>query len=510
MKSSALKLNIVGKAREFADDTKEFCNGGKEYTAQFFKDFRVRVKQINIAELFVQLLAVLVICIAFALFCHLREGTGDMYMSVFIPLFIANSIIVFFTSIYKSSRLYSTITTLLITAGAALQIFMLPANEESLSDVYKFVIFIFAGIVIGLIALPFLTFLTSEKLNTHSIRFCVATLTVLSYLILVFFGEEINGARAWVFIGGLSIQVTEITKLLATLFFALCLADKFLANKRKNILTLLMLFVHISFLAICSEFGTLFVIVVVYFIEKIIFMESKKVIFTDFIILLTAAAVLFGISYGIYKIDLPQDDATASVVEEDNDSTDEETDNADSKKINYSKNQLLSRLQKIYPKIMERFCVYLGIEIEGIDADSSQIDKAFEYLLVADWLGVEKASLASLPLYDSDFVFIYLIVRLGILGMLVILCSLCAMLMEVYVHSARSDRHTEARLAITFVTLIVFQAAICACSNIGLLPVVGLAFPYLSSGGSSLAINLIMSFYILYFMRKTTKSEVKS
>lgn len=503
MKSSALKLNIVGKAREFADDTKEFCNGGKEYTAQFFKDFRVRVKQINTAELFVQLLAVLVICIAFALFCHLREGTGDMYMSVFIPLFIANSIIVFFTSIYKSSRLYSTITTLLITAGAALQIFMLPANEESLSDVYKFVIFIFAGIVIGLIALPFLTFLTSEKLNTRSIRLCVAVLTVFAYLILLIFGREVNGARAWIFVGGLSIQVTEFTKLLAILFFAICLADKSLENKRKNILTLLMLFVHIGFLALCNEFGTLLVIAVVYFVEKFIFMENKKAIFIELAVLIAAAAVLLSSLYGICKIVLPQDDETVSVTEAVDENIEDEADESE----NAAPDFVVEILTQIYSKI-SRIGVYLGLE--DTTGNSYQIDKAFEYLLVADWLGVEKASLASLPLYDSDFVFIYLIVRLGILGMLVILCSLCAMLMEVYVHSARSDRHTEARLAITFVTLIVFQAAICACSNIGLLPVVGLAFPYLSSGGSSLAINLIMSFYILYFMRKTTKSEVKS
>lgn len=485
----------VSDVKKYHENTKEFFGNVKEFFVQYLCDFRNRFKQLNVAGLYTQLVSVFLVCIAFALFCSRREGTGDLYMSVFIPIFFVNALIVLFAAVYKSSTLYSVLTVFFITTGAALQIFMLPPEAEgSLSTVYGYVAVMFASVVISFLAMPFMAMLTSEKFNTGFMQICVIALTVLMYLVILIFGKEVNGAKAWVYIGSTSVQVTEFTKVLAVIFFAMCFADKTLSQKRKDRMLFIMLLVHAGFLFAVNELGTLAVITLIYFVAKIIFAQNKKQIIYEIASLVLIVTVLLGICYGLYKMPDKETEASADTEVVQDEAEDEES----------AMDEIMSRLRQIYPKIEKRINIFLGTG-DLTAEDTYQIDKANEALLFAEFIGVEKASLAGLPHYDSDFVFIYLIVRLGVLGMLLVFVALLAMLVEVFVNAARGNRYSEAIVAVPFVCIIAFQSVICACANIGLFPVVGLPFPFISSGGSALCVNLIMTFYLLYFMRKDNK-----
>lgn len=471
---------------------KLICDIG-EFMTLFWNDFCNGFRSIQIGDFVSGVISELVICIAYAFFCNLREGTGTLYMSVFIPVFFANMLIVLFGCVYKSSGVYTLLTVFLVTTGVALQIFMLPPEgSETLDLVYQYVTYVFAGILISFICLPFLAFMSSQTIDIRFVRGIVLAATLILYGLLLVFGKQVNGVKAWIYIGGMSFQVTEVTKMLAGMYVALCMIDSTLTEKKKTIKTLSGLFVHIGCLALAGEIGTLLVICVVYFILKLLYTENKKYLICEVICLILVFAIALGIFYGLSK--LPEPDVSQVQTEEEAVS---------------NNSSVLVRLKKVYPRIEERFNIFLNRG--DIDEDDTrQIRNAEKALLNVEWFGSERGSYANISEIESDFIFIYLIVRLGIVGMVMVLISLFTMFTEVYIAAARTSRAMESVFAICFISFIVLGSLISICSNIEILPIVGIPFAFLANGGSAMCVNLIMSFFIVYFMRnKSANSKIK-
>ena len=496
------------KMKTTKDEIKGFFSELGQFIAHYYKDLLEGIRGMKMTSFIEKLFSVLLISVAFAFFCYLREGTGDLYMSVFIPSFFANAFLVLFSSANKSSNVYSILTVLLITMGVALQIFMLPPDGENvLKTVYKYVVFVFIGIVLSMIVVPVLSFITSYDADTRILRAFIIIGTVLLYLVLLVFGKEVNGAKSWLYIGSNSIQLTEITKVFAGVYFVLCLTDKKMSEKAQSTRTFIALLIHAAFLVLVNEFGTLLMIGIVYFFLKLLFFKNNKLLLKEVVSLVVIIAVLLSVFYGFYKM-VPVKEAQQTTVEETvqegDASASAESDNTESEDAapsNKLVDEALGRLQTIFPKITHRFSVFLGIGELTAD-DTYQIDSAKKALYYAELFGREKGSFGFVPEIKSDFVFVYLVVRLGIVGAMVVLITLVTLFAETFICAAKSKNPRESALAICFICFIVIQSLICMCSNLGLFPVVGLPFAFLSDGGSATCVNLIMSFFIIYFMRK--------
>ena len=517
MTDAKKSLMITGK------EAKEFFSSLRQFFIQYYKDFFAGVKTLEKSDLIVKIGMVLAICTGFAFFCYLREGTGDLYMSVFIPAFFANAFVVFFGCVNKSSKYYSIITIILVITGFALQIFMIdPFPTEEGSDpveaVNERVIFIFAGILFSMLAMPILAFITSENTDTKVLRYLIIGGTVVLYGLLLVLGKEVNGAKAWIDIG-FSIQVTEITKVLAGIYFVLCVTDNNLSEKEKSIRKLLALLIHAGFLALVNEFGTLIMIGFIYLFLNVMFTKNKKLIIKELVCLVIIFALLLGVCYVFYKTapETTEEKATVAaeeLIEEETTETtaSQDADEAEKKQLPTPQklvDEALGRVRSIYPKFTDRISGFLGIG-EPDKINTYQVDSVKMALHYAEWFGTEKGWFGFVPEIDCDFVFVYLVARLGIIGSIVVLIAFVLLFTETLICAVRSENIREAALAICFICLIVVQSIICMLSNLALFPVVGMPLAFLSDGGSALVVNMVMSFFIMYFMREKRVLPVES
>lgn len=511
----------------------------KDSFVQYYKSLGAGLKGINMKHLMGQVSFDLAICIAFSLFCTLREGTIDLYMTVFLPMFVANLLIIVFCQAFKSSNLISVLAVVLLTTGTALQIFMLdPNGDKSLNTVYTHIIFVCFGVIASVLAVPILNIISNSKQSIKYIKVCVTILTILLYLVLLVFGKTINGAQAWIIIGNkdqnLSIQVTEITKMLAMISFATILSDDTLHEKNKSRQSLITFFIHVGFLVVLSELGTLLVIGLVYFIVRLIYLKDIKCFVQEIVSVILIGALALAACYGFSK--LPEKATPSNTAVEESTSGDEKATEQKKERVSGDKEAteqneesvsgdkeateqkkedpskfeiMMSRLKNIYPKVEKRFKSFFSAEdSSGTSGQREEADKAYLYV---SWLGTADYSLASLPEYSSDFVFTYLIVRLGVIGAFLVILSFVALLLKTYVIALKSTKIHEAAIAIFFASTIVFQATICFFINIGIFPIIGLPFPFLANGGSTMVINLIMIIFIIFFARgeNNLSNEVK-
>ncbi len=103
-----------------------------------------------------------------------------------------------------------------------------------------------------------------------------------------------------------------------------------------------------------------------------------------------------------------------------------------------------------------------------------------------------QSSLFFLPERHTDFIFATLSEGLGLLGASLVIIAFAFLLYRIYViFSESDDLFIRIFTSISFV-LILFQMFVNIGMNIGIIPIVGIALPFVSYGGSSLLSNFIL------------------
>ena len=117
---------------------------------------------------------------------------------------------------------------------------------------------------------------------------------ILLFLITITVGKTINGARNWIIIGPVSIQTSEIVKLLVILM----LADRYTHPERykfKNfsagIVVSAMVYVILGCMVIQREWGTAVVIFLVHISMMFIFGEDKKIMLANIVLAILGATL---------------------------------------------------------------------------------------------------------------------------------------------------------------------------------------------------------------------------
>ncbi len=106
-------------------------------------------------------------------------------------------------------------------------------------------------------------------------------------------------------------------------------------------------------------------------------------------------------------------------------------------------------------------------------------------------LGTQKR-LGFLPNRHTDFVFSSIGEEFGLLGCLVVLGLFLWLLRRMLLAARQSDDSTGSLLCVGFAAIIGYQMFVNIGMLLGLLPITGIALPFLSYGGSSLLLNFIM------------------
>ncbi|MEK7173749.1 MAG: rod shape-determining protein RodA [Patescibacteria group bacterium] len=102
-----------------------------------------------------------------------------------------------------------------------------------------------------------------------------------------------------------------------------------------------------------------------------------------------------------------------------------------------------------------------------------------------------QSRLQFLPESHTDFIFAAFAEEWGFIGVTLLLVFFGIVLWRILAIGAASPTNFSKLFAIGFSIFIVAQAAIHACMNMGLLPITGITFPFMSYGGSSLLVLCI-------------------
>ncbi len=103
-----------------------------------------------------------------------------------------------------------------------------------------------------------------------------------------------------------------------------------------------------------------------------------------------------------------------------------------------------------------------------------------------------QSQLRFLPESQTDFVFAVIAEELGFLGVLVILTALAILLLRM-LRIAQVSRDTfGAYIAVVAFALVFVEAAVHIGANLSLIPATGVALPFVSYGGSSLLLSLVV------------------
>lgn len=274
---------------------------------------------------------------------------------------------------------------------------------------------------------------------------------ILLYLLI--FGREVNGSKAWIDLGILSFQPSELMKVILLIYLSF-IATHYEKYKLKCFVITLIPSV-LTFLE--PDTGNVVFYFVAYF-SMLFYKEGniKSILKYGTIFLIIIGLFLLAyINYSDYFISI----------------------------FGYS---IYYRLERIFSLI---------------NNDSYQLNRALIGIGSSHILGSNK--IVSIPYQTTDFAFSYLISNIGFLGgSLYLIFNLYVDMM--IIKQIKYNIGYKRLVMFSFATMKIIQESIHILMNIGLFPITGITLPFISYGGSS-----ILSYaFILAYLSKDNYSNL--
>lgn len=333
---------------------------------------------------------------------------------------------------------------ILLSAFGLTEIYSVALGQggENLLNFYKQLVFV----GIGIIFLFVFAFVDYRFLK--SIRKYLYALAVLMLGAVLVLGSSIRGSRAWFDIAGFGVQPVEIVKVLLLIFLAGYFAD--LATKVKSLrhfIASMLITGFLMFLVLLQpDFGSALMLGSIWLVLVLVVDFPKKYLFS----ILSIVMLLFILAWSFFFQD-------------------------------YQRNRILTFLNPGENSLAEGYNVSQAIIAVGS----------------GNWHGKgvgfgSQSQLKFLPEAQTDFIFAVIAEELGFLGSSLML-SFFALFFGRCIIAIRNLRNDfSIYFILGAVGLIFIQMFINIGMNIGIMPVVGIALPFVSYGGSA-----IISLFVL-------------
>lgn len=286
------------------------------------------------------------------------------------------------------------------------------------------------------IILGYLIFFISTKIKVKKIfkyiKYLYITCLLLLGIVLIL-GREINGSKAWLHIFGISIQPSEITKVILALYLS------YLTSKKKNVFLLLIVFIPSILTFLEPDTGAIIIYLIIFLSCLKYFKVNKK-----YLIMFSILLILL-LSTHIYL---------------------------------YIKNKDL--LIKIYG-------TKLFYRIDRIISFKNQDNIQTIHSLIS--IGAHK--LLYIPENHNDFIFASIISKYNILISILTFTCLISILLY-YIFNITKKKNISNIFNFIILNILTFQIFYNILMNLSLLPIIGIPLPFLSYGGSYL-----VSLYLL-------------
>ncbi|MDO4251642.1 MAG: putative lipid II flippase FtsW [Rothia sp. (in: high G+C Gram-positive bacteria)] len=339
----------------------------------------------------------------------------------------------------------------LVMVLSASSVEQIASGESPFAQVQRQLVFALVGIVLMLV----LAFTPVSWYRNKWVMHSLLALALLGQLLVVTIGTTVNGNRNWIQISGLSIQPSELSKLLLALWMAWVLTQQGNVTRasRKALFPLLFGFLPlVGLILLGHDVGTVLV----------------------YGLMLLGALWLAGMNYKAFIMGLVFFAAAGAIA-------------------------VLSS-----PNRMARVLGIFG-RCEGATCDQSNSGMA-ALATGGFWgvgLGRSRQKYNYLPEAHNDYIFAVIGEELGLLGTLLIIFLYFGLIYCVVRIVLRSADRFISLAAGTILVWISGQAIINIAMVSGVLPVIGIPLPFISYGGSSLVSSLAAIGLLIAFARQT-------
>ena len=362
------------------------------------------------------------VCLAFLLggdgstYAHLLQGFGGILACQWILL-------LFYLSIRRSSFELETVAFFLCTLGMAVISAVKPT--EAVKQLVSLGLGVLTYLIVG--------WSLRDLERAKKFRYLAVIMGVGFLVITLLFGKEDNGAKAWLLIGGTTLQPSELSKV-CFVYAGASTMDR-LMNKRNMLLFIVYSVVICGCLALMNDFGTALIFFVAFLV--IAYMRSGSV----------GTVGLACTSLGF-----------AGVI-----------------------------AVKIAPHALRRFQIWRHIWEDPFNLGYQQT-RAIMCIASGGLfgLGAGRGLLKNVFAADSDLAFAAVCEEWGLLmGLMTVACILAMALFSIRSASlARSSFYVIG--ACTAAGIMLIQTILNALGTVDIVPLTGVTFPFLSNGGSSM------------------------
>ena len=271
---------------------------------------------------------------------------------------------------------------------------------------------------------------------------------VLLLLITYFFAPSIRGTKGWLVFGNFHFQVAELAKLSLIIFYAYFFSRKHIGIARiSNLISSFFYFsIPAALIALQPDLGSVLVLFCIWFGFLLVSGINPKHLIVILIILSISGAIMW--QYGLKD---------------------------------YQKERIMGFF-------------FPGRDPLGINYNviQSKIAIGSAGLFGKGFGQGAQVQLGFLPEAKTDFIFAAFIEEWGILAGFLLVAIFLFLVFKIVKIGTEADsnftRFVCLGAAILFISQFIFNVG----SNIGFMPVVGVTFPFLSYGGSSLLTNLVL------------------
>jgi cell division protein FtsW len=346
---------------------------------------------------------------------------------------------------------------LVVTALSFLGLIILfSATHAHHSDPYYFIRRQSLWLVLAILVCSMVTFVFNlEKLRKFILVIGIGSLVLLILVLIPGIGIKINGARRWINLGLMNMQVSDFAKIgmIFVLAHVLSINQRYLKSfSRGFCLPCAVIGIVFVLTALQPDYGTAFLIGMVGVI--LLFLAGIRLLYLLPTVFLGISALAVAIFYN--------------------------------------------------PERMERITSFLDIEENRADG-AYQLWQGILGFGVGGVRGVGlgngRQQMAFLPESHTDFIFPVIGEELGLLFTAAVVMAFLFIFFLGFWNLRRAPNLFQYILVAGSVLLIVFQALINLCVTTGLLPTKGMSLPFISYGGSNLVCMFILVGVILNCFR---------
>ena len=353
---------------------------------------------------------------------------------------------------------------LLVVTGIAVQTAIRAASGETAisSDLLGFYLLgLLAGIPLGAIAVHWMV-----KLPPMFIAAACLLFTIAATAVLLAFGTEISGTKAWLRLGGFSFQMTELIKISSCTGIAVSL---YMPGSPGFVFVLAAAFLALHGISavLLSELATFFVLLGATLLALLFINRDPRPVLAG----IAAAVVLLLLFCALCEY------ASGPAAP-----------------------AFLDKLGAIYSaKIRPRFTVLFDGGASNPDGWGYQIIQARRAILLSKPVGLSRTALAvHVPVQTSDFVVTGLTAAAGVLPAIFLIGTPLLLILKAVVSPSGSHFSLPAILSVLAGAVLIFQAVLATLSGSGLFLTLGIGLPLVSDGGTSVAACCLLLGMIAY------------